>query len=205
MEDVVHSFVCELESWRLLIANANQKVTFRFAFENETRQLSQHRNVRLLFTIKLSKIRKEQFMLNISIVQIIVILAIVVASIVLGRWLGRKTEFRGKGRQPTGSLPYPESNPKLKESVNVSPRKVKFFTSAKDRDTTIFMLLCFATVWLLAWWFAEHIDVATVSLVLGSLITVIITMGTALYPEGNSDTHNGDSNGNRETPPSTDR
>ena len=33
----------------------------------------------------------------------------VVASIVLGRWLGRK------------------SNPKLKESVNVSPRKVKFF------------------------------------------------------------------------------
>ena len=48
-------------------------------------------------------------MLNISIVQITVILAIVVASIVLGRWLGRK------------------SNPKLKESVNVSPRKVKFF------------------------------------------------------------------------------
>ena len=140
-------------------------------------------------------------MINISIVQIIVILAIVVASIVLGRWLGRKTEFRGKGRQPTGSLPYPESNPKLKESVNVSPRKVKFFTSAKDRDTTIFMLLCFATVWLLAWWFAEHIDVATVSLVLGSLITVIITMGTALYPEGNSD--NGDSNGT-ETPPRTD-
>ena len=122
-------------------------------------------------------------MLNISIVQIIVILAIVVASIVLGRWLGRK------------------SNPKLKEPVNVLPRKVKFFTSAKDRDTTIFMLLCFATVWLLAWWFEEHIDVATVSLVLGSLITVIITMGTALYPEGNSD--NGDSNGT-ETPPSPD-
>ena len=142
-------------------------------------------------------------MLNISIVQITVILAIVVASIVLGRWLGRKTEFRGKGRKPTGSLPDPESNPKLKESVNVSPRKVKFFSSAKDRDTTIFMLLCFATVWLLAWWFAEHIDVATVSLVLGSLITVIITMGTALYPEGNSDINNGDSNG-REAPPSTD-
>ena len=38
-------------------------------------------------------------MLNISIVQIIVILAIVVASIVLGRWLGRR------------------SNPKLKESA----------------------------------------------------------------------------------------
>ena len=54
-------------------------------------------------------------MLNISIVQITVILAIVVASIVLGRWLGRK------------------SNPKLKESVNVSPRKVKFFSSAKDQ------------------------------------------------------------------------
>ena len=142
-------------------------------------------------------------MLNISIVQIIVILAIVVASIVLGRWLGRKTEFRGKGRQPTGSLPYPESDPKLKESVNVSPRKVKFFSSAKDRDTTIFMLLCFATVWLLAWWFAEHIDVATVSLVLGSLITVIITMGTALYPEGNSDINNGDSNGT-EAPPRPD-
>ena len=123
-------------------------------------------------------------MINISIVQIIVILAIVgVSSIVLGRWLGRK------------------SNPKLKESVNVSPRKVKFFTSAKDRDTTIFMLLCFATVWLLAWWFAEHIDVATVSLVLGSLITVIITMGTALYPEGNATEH-GDSNG--KAPPSTD-
>ena len=116
-------------------------------------------------------------MLNISIVQITVIGVIAAASILVGRWLGRK------------------SNPKLKESVNVSPRKVKFFTSAKDRDTTIFMLLCFATVWLLAWWFAEHIDVATVSLVLGSLITVIITMGTALYPEGNSDTNNGDSNG----------
>ena len=141
-------------------------------------------------------------MLNISIVQIIVILAIVVASIVLGRWLGRKTEFRGKGRQPTGSLPYPESNPKLKESVTVSPQQVKFFSSAKDRDTTIFMLLCFLTVWLLAWWFSEHIDVATVSLVLGSLITVIITMGTALYPEGNSDTNNGDSNG--KTPPGAD-
>ena len=122
-------------------------------------------------------------MLNISIVQITVIGVIVAASVLVGKWLGRK------------------SNPKLKESVNVSPRKVKFFTSAKDRDTTIFMLLCFATVWLLAWWFAEHIDVATVSLVLGSLITVIITMGTALYPEGNSD--NGDSNGT-ETPPRTD-
>ena len=126
-------------------------------------------------------------MINISIVQITVIGAIAAVSILLGRWLGRK------------------SDPKLKESVNVSPRKVKFFTSAKDRDTTIFMLLCFATVWLLAWWFAEHIDVATVSLVLGSLITVIITMGTALYPEGNSDTNNGDSHGNRETPPGTDR
>ncbi len=125
-------------------------------------------------------------MLNISIVQITVIGVIVAASVLVGKWLGRK------------------SNPKLKESVNVSPRKVKFFTSAKDRDTTIFMLLCFATVWLLAWWFAEHIDVATVSLVLGSLITVIITMGTALYPEGNSDINNGDSNGNRETPPRTD-
>ena len=122
-------------------------------------------------------------MLNISIVQITVIGVIAAASVLVGKWLGRK------------------SNPKLKESVNVSPRKVKFFTSAKDRDTTIFMLLCFATVWLLAWWFAEHIDVATVSLVLGSLITVIITMGTALYPEGNSD--NGDSNGT-ETPPRTD-
>ena len=66
------------------------------------------------------------------------------------------------------------------------------------------MLLCFATVWLLAWWFAEHIDVATVSLVLGSLITVIITMGTALYPEGNSDTNNGDNHGNPEAPPRTD-
>ena len=143
-------------------------------------------------------------MLNISIVQITVIGVITAASILVGRWLGRKTEFRGKGRQPTGSLPYPESNPKLKEPGGVSPRKVKFFSSAKDRDTTIFMLLCFATVWLLAWWFSEHIDVATVSLVLGSLITVIITMGTALYPEGNSDTNNGDSHGNREAPPGTD-
>ena len=125
-------------------------------------------------------------MLNISIVQITVIGVIAAASVLVGRWLGRR------------------SNPKLKESVNVSPRKVKFFTSAKDRDTTIFMLLCFSTVWLLAWWFSEHIDVATVSLVLGSLITVIITMGTALYPEGNSDINNGDSNGNRETPPRTD-
>ena len=125
-------------------------------------------------------------MLNISIVQIIVIGVIAAASILVGKWLGRK------------------SNPKLKESVNVSPRKVKFFSSAKDRDTTIFMLLCFATVWLLAWRFEEHIDVATVSLVLGSLITVIITMGTALYPEGNSDTNNGDSHGNREAPPSPD-
>ena len=123
-------------------------------------------------------------MLNISIVQITVIGVIAAASVLVGKWLGRK------------------SNPKIKEPGGVSARKVKFFTSAKDRDTTIFMLLCFATVWLLAWWFAEHIDVATVSLVLGSLITVIITMGTALYPEGNSD--NGDSNGNRETPPRTD-
>ena len=122
-------------------------------------------------------------MLNISIVQITVIGVIAAASVLVGKWLGRK------------------SNPKLKESAGVSPRKVKFFSSAKDRDTTIFMLLCFATVWLLAWWFAEHIDVATVSLVLGSLITVIITMGTALYPEGNND--NGDSNGT-ETPPSPD-
>ena len=122
-------------------------------------------------------------MINISIVQIIVIGVIAAVSVLVGKWLGRK------------------SNPKLKEPGGVSPRKVKFFTSAKDRDTTIFMLLCFATVWLLAWWFAEHIDVATVSLVLGSLITVIITMGTALYPEGNSD--NGDSNGT-ETPPRTD-
>ena len=116
-------------------------------------------------------------MINISFVQIIVILAIVVASVVLGRWIGRK------------------SNPKAREVDTHSPQKVKFFTSAKDRDTTIFMLLCFGTVWLLARWFQEHIDVATVSLVLGSLITVIITMGAALYPEGNSDTNNGDNNG----------
>ncbi len=126
-------------------------------------------------------------MLNISIVQIGVILAIVIASVVLGRWIGRKSTLSAK------------------DVDTHSPRKVKFFASAKDRDTTIFMLLCFGTVWLLAWWFAEHIDVATVSLVLGSLITVIITMGTALYPEGNSDINNGDSNGNPETPPRTDR
>ena len=120
-------------------------------------------------------------MINISIVQIGVILAIVVASVVLGRWIGRK------------------SNPKAKDVDTHSPQKVKFFSSAKDRDTTIFMLLCFGTVWLLARWFQEHIDVATVSLVLGSLITVIITMGAALYPEGNT-TENGDSNG--KAPPS---
>ena len=120
-------------------------------------------------------------MINISIVQIGVILAIVVASVVLGRWIGRK------------------SNPKAKDIDTHSPQQVKFFSSAKDRDTTIFMLLCFATVWLLARWFQEHIDVATVSLVLGSLITVIITMGAALYPEGNTTEH-GDSNG--KAPPS---
>ena len=123
-------------------------------------------------------------MINISIVQIGVILSIVIASVVLGRWLGSK------------------NNPKAKDvSDTHSSQKVKFFTSAKDRDTTIFMLLCFGTVWLLAWWFQEHIDIATVSLVLGSLITVIITMGAALYPEGNS-TENGDSNG--KTPPGAD-
>ena len=54
-------------------------------------------------------------MLNISIVQIIVIGVIAAASVLVGKWLGRK------------------SNPKLKESVNVSPRKVKFFSSAKDQ------------------------------------------------------------------------
>ena len=108
-------------------------------------------------------------MINISIVQIIVILAIAVASMVLGRWIGRK------------------SNPQPQQTGNGASQKVKFFISAKDRDTTIFMLLCFGTVWLLARWFEEHIDVATVSLVLGSLLTVIITMGAALYPEGSSE------------------
>lgn len=117
-------------------------------------------------------------MINISIVQIGVILGIVLFSILLGRSLGRK------------------STPKAREVSDAdSPQAVKFFSSAKDRDTTIFMLLCFATVWLLARWFQEHIDVATVSLVLGSLITVIITMGAALYPEGNNDTKNGDGHG----------
>ena len=126
-------------------------------------------------------------MINISIVQIGVILGIVLFSILLGRWLGRK------------------SNPKAREVDTHSPQKVKFFSSARDRDTTIFMFLCFATVWLLARWFDEHIDVATVSLVLGSLITVIITMGAALYPEGNrDDTHNGDSNGNGKAPSGAD-
>ena len=105
-------------------------------------------------------------MINISIVQIGVILGIVLFSILLGRWLGRKSAPKARDVSDAGS--------------------VKFFSSAKDRDTTIFMLLCFATVWLLARWFQEHIDVATVSLVLGSLITVIITMGAALYPEGNA-------------------
>ena len=52
-------------------------------------------------------------MLNISIVQIIVIGVIAAASVLVGKWLGRK------------------SNPKLKESVNVSPRKVKFFIISK--------------------------------------------------------------------------
>lgn len=126
-------------------------------------------------------------MINISIVQIGVILGIVLFSVLLGRWLGRK------------------SNLKARDVDTHSLQKVKFFTSAKDRDTTIFMLLCFGTVWLLARWFQEHIDVATVSLVLGSLITVIITMGAALYPEGNhSDTHNGENNGNGKAPPSAD-
>ena len=45
LEDVVHSFVCELESWRLLFSKAKQKVTFQLALAIETRQLSQHRNV----------------------------------------------------------------------------------------------------------------------------------------------------------------
>ena len=117
-------------------------------------------------------------MINISIVQIGVILGIVLFSILLGRSLGRK------------------STPKARDVSDAdSSQAVKFFSSAKDRDTTIFMLLCFATVLLLARWFQEHIDVATVSLVLGSLITVIITMGAALYPEGNNDTKNGDGHG----------
>ena len=88
-------------------------------------------------------------MINISFIQIGVILGIVLFSILLGRWLGRK------------------SNPKARDVDTHSPQKVKFFSSAKDRDTTIFMFFCFATVWLLARWFQEHIDVATVSLVLG--------------------------------------
>lgn len=122
-------------------------------------------------------------MINISIVQMAVILGIVLFSILLGRSLGRK------------------STPKARDVSDAdSPQKVKFFASARDRDTTIFMLLCFATVWLLARWFEEHIDVATVSLVLGSLITVIITMGAALYPEGNND--NGDTHG--KAPPGAD-
>lgn len=123
-------------------------------------------------------------MINISIVQIAVILGIVLFSILLGRWLGRK------------------SNPNARDVATHSPQQVKFFASARDRDTTIFMLLCFGTVWLLARWFQEHIDVATVSLVLGSLITVIITMGAALYPEGNNDTHTGENNGSGKAPPS---
>ena len=46
LEDVVHSFVCELESWRLLFSKAKQKVTFQSeTLAIETRQLSQHRNV----------------------------------------------------------------------------------------------------------------------------------------------------------------
>lgn len=127
--------------------------------------------------------------MNISILQIGVILGIVLISILLGRSLGRKSAPKG-GDAAEGSP---------------SPGSVKFFSSAKDRDTTVFMLLCFATVWLLARWFEEHIDVATVSLVLGSLITVIITMGAALYPDGNTDTKHGDSDhGNHQTPPGAD-
>ena len=123
-------------------------------------------------------------MINISIVQMAVILGIVLFSILLGRSLGRKSAPKAGDGNPDAD----------------SPQKVKFFSSAKDRDTTIFMLLCFTTVWLLARWFEEHIDVATVSLVLGSLITVIITMGAALYPEGNND--NGDTHG--KAPPGAD-
>ena len=123
-------------------------------------------------------------MINISIVQMAVILGIVLFSILLGRSLGRKSTPKAGDGNPDAD----------------SPQKVKFFSSAKDRDTTIFMLLCFTTVWLLARWFEEHIDVATVSLVLGSLITVIITMGAALYPEGNND--NGDTHG--KAPPGAD-
>lgn len=123
--------------------------------------------------------------MNISIVQIGVIFGIALFSLLFGKWLGRKSALSAKDIETR------------------SPETVKFFTSPKDRDTTIFMLLCFGTVWLLARWFEDHIDVATVSLVLGSLITVIITMGAALYPEGNN-THgdSGDSNG--KTPPGAD-
>ena len=109
-------------------------------------------------------------MQNIGVVEILVVVLVAVVSVFLGRWLGKRNQF---------SLSNTERA--------VFPQKVRFFTSAKDRDTTIFMVLCFGTVWMLARWFREHIDVATVSLVLGSLITVIITMGAALYPEGNTD------------------
>lgn len=147
-------------------------------------------------------------MLNIGVIQSILgVIGIVILSIALGRWIGK--------RQRTGTVPA--------AGQHRSGDTVKFFASARDRDTTLFMLLCFATVWMLARWFQKHIDVATVSLVLGSLITVIITMGAALYPEGNkadSDTQNGGASthdsddrrstlvgnphGNDETPPSPD-
>lgn len=104
-------------------------------------------------------------------VQVISVIGVCLIALLLGRWIGKR-------RTPTDESDSPQRS---------SAHKVKFFISAKDRDTTLFMVLCFATVWMLARWFEEHIDVATVSLVLGSLITVIITMGAALYPEGNNE------------------
>lgn len=55
--------------------------------------------------------------------------------------------------------------------------KVLFFENAKDRDGTIFMLLCFIAILILVYWFQDLIDDNILAFILGNIVNGFLLIG----------------------------
>lgn len=60
---------------------------------------------------------------------------------------------------------------------NSGNNRLMFFENAKDRDGTIFMLLCFIAILILVSWFRNIIDDNMLSFILGNLVNGFILIG----------------------------
>lgn len=60
---------------------------------------------------------------------------------------------------------------------NSGNNRLMFFENAKDRDGTIFMLLCFIAILILVSWFRNIIDDNILAFILGNLVNGFLLIG----------------------------